>query len=223
MFIAAGLVHRLSDYGRAVQSRPEYLLPQGIDARFCAAAVCCGIGCGHVRPRLLYDQISGRRAALVDDCARQVDHGNNCDGLLHAPGGMWGLIAARWSLDIVICGSSRLCIQCLNCVDRFHFCREQISTQSFLLFSCKRMGLRPDDLYLYADLTQQCWTVTHWSWALGLGVRFLTFLFVPPYDRACTIIFSKNVSHDTYPFGLFLLMTDRSGSACIDSSKHRFP
>ncbi len=33
------------------------------------------------------------------------------------------------------------------------------------------MGLRPDDLYLYADLTQQCWTVTHWSWALGLGVR----------------------------------------------------
>ncbi len=44
------------------------------------------------------------------------------------------------------------------------------------------MGLRPDDLYLYADLTQQCWTVNHLKWAFGLGVRFgqfTCFILVP--------------------------------------------
>jgi hypothetical protein len=51
----------------------------------------------------------------------------------------------------------------------------QITTQSFLIFSCKRMGLQPEDLYLYADLTQQCWTQKHWAWGLGLGVRFSSY------------------------------------------------
>jgi hypothetical protein len=53
------------------------------------------------------------------------------------------------------------------------------------------MGLRPDDLYLYADLTQQCWTVTHWSWALGLGVRLHipAFTFFP---LLYCIVFDKN-------------------------------
>ena len=50
----------------------------------------------------------------------------------------------------------------------------QITTQALLLFSCKRMGLRAEDMYLNADLSQQCWTPKHIGWAVGLGVRICT-------------------------------------------------
>ncbi len=69
----------------------------------------------------------------------------------------------------------------LSCVNFEFVClwfATQITMQSFLMFSCKRMGLRPDDLYLYADLTQQCWTQKHWAWGLFLGVRWFCCIYI---------------------------------------------
>ncbi len=85
--VCAGLVYRLPYLGRAVQIRAERVLSQGIDARFCATVVFARVGPRHVHHCRLSDHCQGRRTTLVDDCARQVDHGHHRDGLFHAPGG----------------------------------------------------------------------------------------------------------------------------------------
>lgn len=45
-----------------------------------------------------------------------------------------------------------------------------VTQQTFYLFSCKKIGARSDDYYLYADLSEQCWTPTHLTFCFMLGL-----------------------------------------------------
>jgi len=45
-----------------------------------------------------------------------------------------------------------------------------IVEMTFGLLYCKRIGVCPDDLYLVADMSVQCWTPTHNSWVSAVGV-----------------------------------------------------
>ncbi len=162
----AGLVDRLPHLGRHESARAERILHQGAIARVRAAHVRGRLVAGAGADGHLYDQGAGRSAQLVEGhCARQVDHGHHCDGLFHASGGTMAVFA--FALYEAGLDSHEVSIRLSMLFP------SQITTQALLLFSCKRMGLRPEDMYLNADLSQQCWTPKHIGWAVGLGVRVL--------------------------------------------------
>ena len=54
----------------------------------------------------------------------------------------------------------------------------QLTQQAFLLFSCKKISVESDGSYLFADLSQKCYTAEHLGWAIGISGHGTDFVNV---------------------------------------------
>jgi len=62
---------------------------------------------------------------------------------------------------------------------------------SFSMFSCKRLGAGDDDYYLLLDLTQRCWTPSHYAWIWGVAVPTIV-LFVFGFPLLSFLYLARN-------------------------------
>eukprot|EP00455_Lapot_gusevi_P049496 TRINITY_DN7029_c0_g2_i2.p1 TRINITY_DN7029_c0_g2~~TRINITY_DN7029_c0_g2_i2.p1 ORF type:complete len:453 (+),score=112.27 TRINITY_DN7029_c0_g2_i2:713-2071(+) len=89
------------------------------------------------------------------------------------------------------------------------FVHPSITQQTFLMLSCKKIGIKDADFYLVPDLSRQCWTGEHYKWLWGLAFpMFLLYVVGIPLVAAFLLYRHRNnLSDQTIKYKYYFLYT----------------